>query len=617
MALAENLKRVLFGNPISNKLAAHEKLIIPVGLAVFASDALSSVAYASDEIMLVLAGAGPMALRDVFPISIALVLLMVLVVFSYRQTIWAYPEGGGTYIVSSQNLGRFAGLTAGASLMTDYILTVAVSVSSGVAALVSMIPSLQGYTVYLAMGFVAFLGLVNLRGVKESGIAFAIPTYFFVGMVLVLIGAALFRGLGQPTVPIHPQGPVHFGSGGLTFFLMLRAFAAACTAMTGTEAIADGVQAFRAPAARNASRTLMLMAGLLVAMFLGISWSAAHYGIVPMRIEEPGYRTVLAQIGETLFGRGMFFYTLQLATALILLLAANTAFADFPRLSSFLARDRFLPRQLLSLGDRLVYQNGIALLAVASAILVAVFQADTHLLVPLYAVGVFISFTLSQAGMAVRFLRRGATRRVAPGVISVVGSVATGIVAVVLLVTKFHEGAWMIGVTIVALILLFLFIRSHYDSIDAALKAKRPLAARHHQHKALLVVPRMHTGAQQALEYAQLLNVDARALHVVLDEEGAKRLKEDWNKYDSEIPLILLDSPYRSLIDPIVEYIDQLRADDPDMLLTVILPEAVPTSFWARFLHGSAAGRLKARIGQRRGVIVTNVRYFLDAPATG
>lgn len=609
MAFAASLRRRLLGEPIPNSRAHHERLIIPVGLAVFASDALSSVAYSTDEVMHVLARSGPQALAISFPIALAIAVLMAIVVFSYRQTIKGYPEGGGTYIVSSQNLGRTAGLVAGGSLMADYVLTVAVSVSSGVAAVVSMAPQVQPYGVPLALAFIGFLTIMNLRGLKESGLAFTGPTFIFIGLALALILTGLVTGLGRPAEPVHPLA--HAGSSAVTLLVLLRAFAAACTAMTGTEAIADGVQAFQEPSAKNANRALMLMAIILMALFVGISWSAVHFGLTPMRIEEPGFKTIMAQLAERLWGIGPGFYALQIFTAGILFLAANTAFADFPRLTSFLARDRFLPRSLASQGDRLVFQNGIVLLAVLAAVLVAAFQADTHLLVPLYAVGVFICFTLSQAGMARKLWRES---RRAEACISGFGSLITFIVAGVLLVTKAPEGAWIILVTVLVLVMMFRFIRRHYDSIDAELRNSEPATAPT-SSIVVIVVPRLHRGVREAIDYARLLGGDVRGVHVGLSEASRQALRADWSACGPDMPLIMLDSPYRSLIGPILEYVDQLRKDEPNAAITVIVPQAVPKNPWQRLLHADAGKALVRELGERRGVVVTSLRYFFDDDA--
>jgi amino acid transporter len=611
MALATSLRRKIFGSPIHNKRAHHQRLLIPVGLAVFASDALSSVAYSADEVMHVLSKAGPEALGYTFPIAISIAVLMAIVVFSYRQTIKAYPKDGGTYIVSSENLGRPAGLTAGASLMIDYVLTVSVSVSSGVAALISMAPDAQPYGVGIGVLFIAFLTMMNLRGLKESGLAFTAPTYLFIAAVLALIVTGLIQGFGRPDEAIHAGG--HFGAQALTPIMILRGFAAACTAMTGTEAISNGVQAFKEPASVNANRTLVIMAVLLMVMFLGVSWMAVHFGAIPMNISEPGYKTVMAQLAERVWGIGPGFYAIQIFTAGILFIAANTAFADFPRLTSYIARDRFLPRSLSSLGDRLVYQNGILLLAVASSIIVVIFQADTHALVPLYAVGVFTAFTLSQSGMAVHIWReRKPGRFPASMLISAVGGTITFIVTCVLMITKFFEGAWVVLVAVPLMVGLFLFVNRHYRSIDKALRDSIPEIVPS-SSVILIVVPRLHRGVREAINYARLLGGDIRGVHVGLSESARDRLREDWSACGPDLPLIMLDSPYRSLIQPILDYVDQLQQDEPKAAITVIVPQAVPQNLWQKFLHADAGRALVRELGERRGVVVTSLRYFFDA----
>lgn len=636
MSLLTGIKRLLIGRPIATKKAHHERLPVSLGLPVFASDALSSVAYASEEILLVLVVAGAVGVGFLFPTSLWLAALMIIVAFSYYQTIHAYPAGGGTYLVSTENLGSRAGRAAAAALLIDYVLTVAVSVSSGVAAIVSMFPGTQDYAVPIGCGAIAILCIANLRGAKESGVLFAIPTYSFVVMILILIITSLVRGIGQPhTVPqIDPPASGVFEA--ITPFLLLRAFAASCTALTGTEAIADGVQAFKPPEPRNAAKTLMIMVGLLLTMFIGLSWAAMHYGIVPIHSSEEGYKTVVAQLASLHFGEGVPYYLLLGSTALILFLAANTAFADFPRLSSFVARDGYMPRQLGTLGDRLVFQNGIILLAAAATFLVWAFHADTHSLIPLYAMGVFISFTLSQAGMTVKFKRSMAqakfrakvaqeravdavpaarianTQSIATKmIISATGCVVTAVVTVILLVTKFKEGAWLIVVAMAAILAVFAGIRRHYNHLAKELSLDSDLTIPSVRSASLLLVPRVHRGILKALAYARASAADCRALHVTLDPESAQRVKGDWTAHGGSMPLVILESPYRSLTQPIMDYIDQMVAEDPDLLITVIVPQAVPRYWWQSLLHTNAAIPLKLALGSRQNVVITNVRYFL------
>ncbi len=605
-------KRFLFGNPIATKHAHHERLPVWAGLPVFASDALSSVAYATEEILLVLVGAGAMALPYVWNISWYLGVLMLIVGFSYFQTIFAYPKGGGTYLVSTENLGSMAGRTAGASLLIDYVLTVAVSVSSGVSAIISLEPGVKPYGVLIGVGAVLLLMLANLRGAKESGGLFAIPTYGFVGLVLGLIASGFILkatgAIGQvkpPVLPIPAEG-WHL----LTPLLFLRAFAASCTALTGTEAIADGVQAFKAPEARNASLTLLLMVGLLLSMFLGISYWAFHQGIVPQHITDPHYKTVIAQIAVRFWGDGFLFTAIQIATAAILFLAANTAYADFPRLSSFIARDGYLPRQLASLGDRLVFQNGIILLSLAAVALIVLYHADTHSLIPLYAMGVFISFTLSQSGMAVKFFKEKAP--IWKLAVSAIGAIVTFVVLWILLITKFEEGAWLIVVALLVMLVIFSMIRKHYEYLAEQLSLQPDDKLVKVKTTALLLVPRLHRGVLQAVAYAQSLTDDVRAVHVTLDSKNTQQIKDDWNRFNVDIPLVILDSPFRSLNEPVFEYIDQTIEDDPGIMVTVIVPQAVPKYWWQGLLHNNAAVGLKLALASRKNVVITNVRYFLQ-----
>lgn len=630
MSFLSRVKRILLGAPIATKKAHHEKLIIPFGLAIFAADALSSVAYASEEILHVLHDGNIQALQFLPQIAFALGLLMLVVGFSYYQTIQAYPQGGGTYIVTTENLGSVPGRVAAASLLTDYVLTVAVSISSGVAAIISMAPQAQPHAVTIGVCAIIGLCLANLRGAKESGALFSLFVYTFVGLVLVLIGASVFRGWGQPQLPYPVLHPPEGGFHALGAFILLRGFAASCTALTGTEAIADGVQAFKDPAAKNAGRTLIIMIGLLLTMFIGISLAAHHYAIIPMHASEPGYKTVLAMLAELHFGQGLFYNCLLIATAIILFLAANTAFADFPRLCSFVAKDGFMPRQLMSLGDRLVFQNGVIVLGFTAALLVVIFHADTHALIPLYALGVFISFTLSQTGMAVKFknsirslkpkdgekpdpVSAKARARLFPKMlISSVGALVCLFVTFILLITKSSEGAYLIIIALLVMMGLFKLVRMHYDHLANELNIKAGMTTPTYRSANLLLVPRFHRGVLKAIGYAKASAKDVRGLHVTLDYDSAARLKKEWATFGVDMPLVILDSPYRSLLEPVLDYIDQMIAEDPDLIVTVIVPQAVPKLWVQGLLHNNAAVGLKLALGTRKNVVITNVRYFLN-----
>lgn len=637
MSVFGHVKRLLIGRPIHTKHAHNERLNVPFGLAVFASDALSSVAYATEEVLLVLVLAGNiLAYNTLPPIALVLSLLLVIVAFSYYQTIHAYPDNGGTYIVSTDNLGPLAGQFAGAALLVDYVLTVAVSISAGVQAVISINHGVQPYAVPIACAAVGFLCLMNLRGAKESGLVFAIPTFGFVILVAVLVGRAIFTGLQEPhTAPVLPPGD---GMHSMGWFLILRGFTASCTALTGTEAIANGVKAFKAPEARNASRALILMVFMLGTMFIGISWAAWHAGIVPKHMSDPTYQTVLAQIAEQEFGRGWFYAAILIATAAILFLAANTAFADFPRLASFIGRDGYLPRQLSSLGDRLVYQNGIIVLAIVSILLIVKFNADPHKLIPLYALGVFVAFTLSQAGMAVHFFKKRKMtvyrhdREIQAGetldevayqkrrrklaiqmAISVIGATTTFVVACIIVVTKWEERVWIVVIAFAVLMLVFRVVKGHYNSLAKSLSLSRADSLPEMRSATLLLVPRLHRGILQAIKYAQVTADDCRALHVSLSDEQTAKVKDDWGHFGADMPLVILQSPYRSLVSPLTDYIDEMQRVDKNLMVTVIVPQAVPKHWWQGLLHNNAAIQLKLALGSRRNVVVTNVRYFIES----
>lgn len=604
-----NFKRVLLGKPIATKHAHDERLSNTLGLAVFASDALSSVAYATEEVLLILVLAGAAAFNGLFGIAIALCVLLAIIVISYYQTIHAYPEGGGSYSVSKANLGPTAGKVAGAALLLDYVLTVSVSVASGVSALTSAIPSLDHMRVPLSIFVVLFIMYLNLRGAKESGIIFAIPTYAFIVSTLVLVITGFTTGFSHPpTAPvIHPPAD---GWHAFNLFFVLRAFAASCTAMTGVEAVANGTQAFRKPEADNASKTLFRLAILLSVMFVGMSWSAQHFGIVPMEAEKSGYMTVMAQLATRLYGAGSFgFWVTQITTFSILFLAANTAFAGFPRLASLLAQDGYLPRSLMSLGDKLVFNNGIIALAGLSCALIVAFGADTHALIPLYAVGVFTAFTLSQAGMVARWRRLG--KMGVPMIINLVGAAATGLMTIVLAATKFIEGAWVTIFAVIGVIMFFNWSSKHYQYLAKELSVDAEDSLPQVKTMVMLLVPRMHKGILQAVAYAKSLSKDVRAVHVTLDPTGVKHVKDDWQRFGADIPLVILESPYRSLVEPLVEYVDETLELDPSLMVTVIVPQAVPKYPWHKILHNNAAVPFLRALGGRKNVVVTNVRYFL------
>jgi amino acid transporter len=599
------LKRLFVGLPLPTAQSRHERLDKRTALAVFASDALSSVAYATEEILLVLILAGTAALSYSIPIGIAICALIAIVVSSYRQTIRAYPKGGGAYLVSKDNLGTLPGLVAGAALMTDYVLTVAVSVAAGVAAVTSAVPALFDFRVPLCVAAVVLISLANLRGIRESGKLFAAPTYLFVASMGAMV---VYGGLGAifnflPEAPYQPHAP---GWEGIGLFLLLRAFSSGCAALTGVEAVSDGVTAFKAPEAQNARVVLTWLGGILIFLFLGVTYLAYDFGIQPMRDQ-----TVVSQLGRHLFGPGAMYYGVQAVTMLILLLAANTAFADFPRLCFFLARDRFIPRQFGTQGDRLVFSNGIIILSGLAVLLLVVFGGDTHSLIPLYAVGVFLSFTLSQSGMVRRWLTRreeGWRWRVW---FNGLGGLVTGVVMLTIAVTKFALGAWIVVVLLPTLVGVFLLIHRHYEEVARQLSTEAMEQPPPLTNTVLVLVGDLHRGVVRALQYAQSLSPSAKAVFIEIDPERTRRLEEKWGKWGMGVPLIVLASPYRSLMGPLREYIDHLQAHDGNHMITIIVPEFVPRVWWHHLLHNQTALLIKGAMLFRRNVIVADVPYHL------
>jgi amino acid transporter len=606
------IRRFLVGAPLASAAAAHERLTKVKALAVFSSDALSSVAYATQEILLVLAAAGTLALHNLIPIQIAIVVLLTLVAISYRQTIRAYPSGGGSYIVARDNLGDLPGLTAGASLMIDYTLTVAVSISSGVAAITSAFPALHPFSVELALLALAVMVVGNLRGVRESGSIFAAPTYLFLISIFVMIAVGIFRTIisGGSVLSAGPPRETVAATEGVSVFLILRAFASGCTALTGVEAISNGVPAFKPPESKNAATTLVWMAIFLGTMFMGIGVLAHHYGIV---YTEASKETVLSQIAETAFhGRNALYYIVQFATMLILVLAANTSFADFPRLSSILAKDGFMPHAFTFRGDRLAFSNGILVLAALAGILIVVFRANTDRLIPLYAVGVFAAFTLSQSGMVVHWRRlreRGWRRSMA---INGTGAIATAIVTVIIGGTKFVHGAWLSIVLTVLLVLMFQAIQRHYRHVAQELELpdlSQPLVTPAEPPTVVVPVMDLNVAAVEALSYARTISPNVTAIHVTDDLSAAEELRDRWQAWAGGVPLVIIDSPYRSFNGPLLRYLDEVQRRDPNARITVVLPEYVPKHLWEHLLHNQTALRLKAALLFRPHTVVIDVPH--------
>ncbi len=599
-----DLRRILIGVPLPSARMVHERLSKVQALAVFSSDALSSVAYATEEILLVLVLAGTWALGLSLPIALVIVGLLVIVATSYYQTIHGYPSGGGAYIVAHDNLGVWPGLTAAAALLTDYVLTVAVSATAGIAAITSAFPALLHYRVELCLLAILLIAWANLRGVRESGTLFAIPTYGFVLIFLALIAVGLVR-LATGTlnsVDAQAVAAAESGAQAVTLFLILRAFASGCTALTGVEAISNGIPAFRQPEARNAGKTLVAMTALLATMFLGITILARTLGVAPLEHE-----TIVSQIGRQVFGAGPFYLALQVATALILVLAANTSFADFPRLSAILARDRYLPRQLTNLGDRLVFANGIVLLAILSSLLVVVFGGQTHRLIPLYAVGVFLSFTLSQTGMVRHWYKLRGRNWQWKAAVNGLGAIATGVVLLVIVATKFVHGAWVVLLLIPSFVWMFHTIRRHYLAVAEQLSLERlkpeewtDLATRK-RSKVVVFVSGMHRGTLAALRFARSLSKDVSAVTVDVDSQTTARLLDKWPTWGHKIPVTVLESPYRSTLGPLLAYLDEVDRFEPERgLAIVVLPEFVPARRWHHLLHNQTAHMIKRALLYRR-----------------
>ena len=607
------LKRLLIGRPLSTREFEHQRLPKRLAIGVFSTDAIASTAFATQEILVVLVpAAGMAALGYLVPISLLVVALLVIVVLSYRQTLYAYPNGGGSYIVSRENLGTNPSLVAAASLLVDYTLTVSVSVAAGVAAITSAISPLRGYEVELGVALIALIALGNLRGVRESGRVFAPPTYLYVAIMTLLVVWGLFKtftGDLQP-LPVNQGQLAHFTGGetmlgGVTFFLLMRAFSSGAVALSGVEAISNGVQAFRKPESRNAAITLMWTAFILGSLFAGIAVLADQ--LRPTLSEN---ETILSQMGHAVFGgSGPLYIVLQASTAAILTLSANTAYADFPRLSAIIAQDGFMPRQLANRGDRLVLSNGILVLSIAAGALVIGFGASVSSLIPLFAVGLFTAFTLSQTGMVVHHWRLREPRWRLGLVINGVGALATTLVTAVILISKFTEGAWIPALVIPLLVLLFKGIHQHYETVDRAMRVEPGIKLPEIRHTVVVLVgPKVHLGVIQSLAYAKSLQPDfLHAVSVSYDPEQADRLREQWERFDFGVPLDVVDSPYREINEPVLEYLDELDQRSSSDVVTVIIPELVVHHWWQQLLHNQTALWLKARLLFRGGTVVTSV----------
>jgi amino acid transporter len=665
----KDFKRALVGDPISSEQAHHERLNKKTALAVFSSDALSSVAYSTEAILLVLLAAGSMSIGYLVPIVIGITILLAILTLSYRQTIHAYPSGGGAYIVAKDNLGTQPGLVAGASLLVDYILTVAVSVSAGVAAITSAaqgtrLDFLHEHRAALCIVIVIFIALVNLRGVRESGAIFAGPTYLFILSMLALIAVGFFRyyATGQ-TMPTPAAGQIHYDqsvgtfahgalTGGSLLWLLMRAFAAGCTALTGVEAISNGIPAFKKPESKNAAATLTWMSVIMTTLILGTGFLAYKLNAHPVGFEE----TLVSAMARHTFGTGVFYYLIQAATAAILVLAANTSFADFPRLASLLAADRFLPRQFANRGDRLVFSNGVVILAVLSIVLIVIFKGQEQAMLPLYAVGVFLSFTLSQSGMVIHWLRQRKSEEARARIlkqereesvhrtadpsaatharerlralerdrggnwltatlVNGAGALITFVVLVVITVTKFTHGAWAVIVLIPLLVWMFRAINGHYKLVAAQLTlgAAKPVRAAM-KHRIIIPVSGIHRGVLPALDYARSLSGDGHeitAVYVEINPENTVEVRRQWAVWGNGVPLKVLHSPFRSITTPLINFINDESGRNKDSITTIVLPEFVPRAWWQQLLHNQTALLLKGKLLFSRNIVVTSVPHHL------
>ncbi len=606
------IRDIFVGPPLPTQQLRERGLNKVRALAAFSPDALSSIAYANQEIYLGLIVAGSAGLAVATPIALAIVGVLVLVAISYYQTVHAYPSGGGSWIVARANLGLGIGLLAAAALLLDYLLTAAVSLTAGIEAFASAFPWLWPYRVPAALLLLALIALVNLRGLRETGSLMSIPVYLFLFAFFGLLIAGLARAAVSSPASLQAVAPPPLQP--LSLLLILHAFATGCTALTGIEAISNGVPAFKPPQSDNAGRTLLVMAALMALLFVGSVGLTQYLGVVANPQE-----TILSALARTILGRGPAYYVVQTATMLVLAVAANTSFADFPRVAALLAKEGYLPRQLTGLGDRLVFANGILMLAACAGLLIVIFDGNTHALIPLFAIGAFLAFTLSQAGMVKHWLQERGRRWIVKASVNAVGCLATGIAVLIIASTKFLDGAWITLIIIPAMILLFYRIRSHYADVAKALALRglppslRPVSA----SRGVIPIASLHRGVVQAVDYAQALCRDLTAVHIELDPGSGETLRQTWQSWFPGIPLVVLPSPYRSIIGPLLEFLDQTDREHNDgQQAMLILPEFVPARWWQAFLHNQTAWVIKAAVLYRRrssgsSRIVVDVPYLL------
>ncbi len=599
------LKRWLVGDPLKSTQLVHERLSKTIALAILSSNSISSVAYATEEILLVLVLAGTAAIAWSIPVSLAILFLIVALTLSYRQIIYEYPEGGGAYVVARNNLGVQPSLIGAAALMIDYVLTVAVSVAAGIAALTSAVPSLFEYRVALGLAAIIFIIVINLRGVRESGKFFAVPTFFGIGVIGVMVGVGIIQTLFGQADSFSPDHRTAVEE--LTIFLILRSVAAGCTAVTGMEVVSNSVKAFRPPESKNASATMIWMSLILASLFMGITFLASHGGIQPKTDE-----TIVSQLARITFGSGALYYSIQAGTMLLLILAANSAFAAFPQLASILARDGYMPRQMATFGDRLVFSNGIIVLGIIACFLLVLFHGDTHALIPLYAVGVFISFTLSQTGMVRRWLTKKGPHWQTKLIVNGVGAVTTGGGIIIISSTKFTHGAWIVFLLIILLVFMFRSIRSHYKAVTEQIALTRdhrpPLPRRN-----VVVIPinGVNQAVIRAVDYARSRPGEIQAVMVDVDAESTARIQIQWAQWGCGVRLSVLPCPYRSVLSSFLDYVEELLKKEPDTWVTVVIPEILPAHWWQGILHNQRALLLKTALLFKERVILTDVPFHL------
>jgi len=609
----KTLKRIAVGRPLETAAEVHERLNKFRALAVFGSDPISSCAYATEAALLVLMSAGNGALHISFYESIAVVVILSIVAFSYRQTVYAYPSGGGSYIVSRENLGVMPGLVAAAALMIDYVLTVAVSIAAGSAAITSALvasghtlPSSVNFNVILSLVFIAILVLGNLRGIRQSGTIFSIPTYLFIVSLIAVLVFGIFKAVSG-TLAASPAPPALVATQPVTIWLVLKSFSAGAVAMSGTEAVSNGVPGFQKPESRNAARTLIMMAGLLGVFFLGVSYLSMHMGLVP------GEETIISQVARAVFGTSWFYMVFQIATMGILVIAANTAFADFPRLSSILARDNFMPHQFMDRGDRLAFSTGIIALGGIAALLVVVFGGNVNSLIHLYAVGVFIAFCMSNSGMVVHWWRKRDRKWKQSIVVNGIGAAVTAVILVVVAVTKFMAGAWIVVVLIPIIVAAFLTIRRHYANVADQLRlVPEQLPPSKIDQVVVIPVDDINYASLRAIAFARTLASDAILLHVSTDPESAEKVKSKVETYVPDLKLAVVESPLRSFVRPLQAYVKAIHSQRPDAFVTIVLPEFITAHWWERYLHERSAARLHRAFEKHPNVAVVLVPYLLE-----